>query len=413
MRQQRDLWVNTEALDLFGCHHGHFGNFLRRRVLVHMRIADKQRTCRQHQIIHRRQHGHALAFADYMINHPKVTAELPGHTADQAIGITQLQQHRADQRWLAAHRFFGDRRRHTAAGHQLVVRRPALPKTLVRLRIDNIEIDTRPDTQLGFFEAMFDHAGTADQNRAGKFFFDNYLSGAQHALIFTFGKNDALALSLTGGLENGSHADTGVIDELGELGAVGIKISNRPRCHAGIHCGLSHGRGDLDDQARVERLWNQVFRAERQVMAGIGHGDFIGHFGFSQFGNGANAGHLHFFGNAGSTDIECATEDEGEAEDVVDLIHIVGTAGGNDDVGPHGFGQFRHDFRSRVGESENHWLFAHARDHFLLQHACSGEAEEDIGPDHRIAQRAIACFAGVTRLGFVHAARTTDVDHAL
>ena len=263
MREQRDLRVNTEAPDLLGGRHRHFGNLLGARDFVDVRIADEQRAARQHQVIHRRQRIDARPLADDLIDDPQVMAELAGHAADQAIGVAKLQQHGADQRRLAAHRLLGDRRRDATADHQLVIGRPAFAVALVGFRIDDIEIDAGPDAQVGRFKAMLDDRRTTDQDRAGKFFFDHDLGGAQHALIFAFGKNDALALGLAGGLENGTHADTGVIDEFGELGAVGIPIGDRPGRDARINRRQGDCRCDLDDEARIERLRNQIFGPER------------------------------------------------------------------------------------------------------------------------------------------------------
>ena len=65
-------------------------------------------------------------------------------------------------------------------------------------------------------------------------------------------------------------------------------------------------------------------------MAGVGHGHFVGDFGLGELGDGTNGSHLHLFGDAGGADIERTAEDEGEAQHVVDLVHVVGTAGGDD-----------------------------------------------------------------------------------
>ena len=94
---------DAETVDLIGRHQRHFSNFVGTWILIDVRIADKQRTCRQHQVIHRRQRTDALALADHLIDDAEMMAELAGHAANQAIGVTQLQQHGADQRRLAAH----------------------------------------------------------------------------------------------------------------------------------------------------------------------------------------------------------------------------------------------------------------------------------------------------------------------
>ena len=39
--------------------------------------------------------------------------------------------------------------------------------------------------------------------------------------------------------------------------------------------------------------------------------------------DGLDAGEFHLLGDAGRADVQCAAEDEREAEDVVDLVRVV------------------------------------------------------------------------------------------
>ena len=265
-----------------------------------------------------------------------------------------------------------------------MVSHPALAITFVGLGIDDVEIDAGLDPQIGLFQTVFDDRRAADQDRAGETLFDHHLCGTQHALILALGENDALALGLAGGLEDGAHADTSVIHKFRQLGAVGVPVGDRTGRDTGVHRRLRHGRRNLDDQTRVERLGDQVIRAKIQVMARVSHGHFIGHFRFGQFGNGTNGGHLHLFSDTRRADIEGAAEDEGEAEHVVDLVHIVGTAGGDDRVRADLLDQLRHDFGRRIGEREDHRLLGHGLDHLLLDDTRRGQTEEDIGPHHGV-----------------------------
>ena len=63
--------------------------------------------------------------------------------------------------------------------------------------------------------------------------------------------------------------------------------------------------------------------------------------------------------------VERAAEDVGEAQDVVDLVRIVGAAGGDDRVGAHGAHLLRRDLRVGIGHGEDDRLGRHRPDHLL------------------------------------------------
>jgi hypothetical protein len=69
-------------------------------------------------------------------------------------------------------------------------------------------------------------------------------------------------------------------------------------------------------------------------------------FGLGQLGDLAHAGQLHGLGDAGGAAVERATEDVGEAQDVVDLVRVVAERPvAIDAVGPHLARQLGADFR--------------------------------------------------------------------
>ena len=63
---------------------------------------------------------------------------------------------------------------------------------VVLLRIDDVEIDFRTKAQAITFNALRKHRRTTDQRGLGQTFIEYHLHGAQHALFFAFGKDDAL-----------------------------------------------------------------------------------------------------------------------------------------------------------------------------------------------------------------------------
>ena len=108
-----------------------------------------------------------------------------------------------------------------------------------------------------------DHLAAADQDRLGQALVEHLLHGAQHALVLALGIDDALGIAPRA-LEHRPHDQAGAEDELRQPLAVGVEIRDRPRRDAALHRRLRHRRRDLDDEARIERLGDQIVRAEGQ-----------------------------------------------------------------------------------------------------------------------------------------------------
>ena len=115
-----------------------------------------------------------------------------------------------------------------------------------------------------------------------------YLHGAQNTLFFALREDDALLLHLhlARSRVDRLHQRARVVDELLQLQAVRVHVLDWTRGHARLGGGFGHGRGNLDDQARIERLRNQVFRTERQVLNAIGRRHDVALFLARQFRQG-------------------------------------------------------------------------------------------------------------------------------
>ena len=109
--------------------------------------------------------------------------------------------------------------------------------------------------------------------------------------------------------------------------------------------------------------------------------------------------------------VERAAEDVREAQDVVDLVRVVGAAGGHDRVAAHLLHQLGQDFRRRVGQGEDDWPLGHGRHHLGLEHTAGRQAEEDIGLRHHLGQRALRCVLREHRLVVVHQFGAAQVHH--
>ncbi len=249
----------------------------------------------------------------------------------------------------------------------------------------------------------------------GQFFVDGHLRSAQGAVVFAVGIGHALGAvgHGLGGVEDGAHQQAGLRNKALQLLAVGVHVGDRALGHTGVGCGLRHGGRDAQDQTRVKRLGDQVIAAKGQVLPGVGAGDFFADVGLGQIGNLAHAGELHGLGDLGGAAVQCTSEDVREAQDVVDLVGVVRTAGGDDAVRACGFGQFGADFGFGVGQGQDDRLVGHGFDHVHRHHAGGRAAEEDVSALDRIGQGAVFGLLRVAGFGLVVTAGAAFVDHAL
>ena len=112
-------------------------------------------------------------------------------------------------------------------------------------------------------------------------------------------------------------------------------------------------------------------------MVGLVH--YIGYGLLGEVGDGVYRGNLHFLVDGFGLRVERAAEDVGEADDVVNLVRIVGTAGRHQYIRACGHGVLVRYFRSRVGKGEHNGMVGHAAHHILCQYIAFGQAEEYVG----------------------------------
>ena len=118
------------------------------------------------------------------------------------------------------------------------------------------------------------------------------------------------------------------------------------------------------------------------------------------------------FGDGAGAHVQRTAEHVRKAQHVVDLIGVVRTPCGNDDVGSRGARQLRTDLGLWVGECQNHRVTRHAFNHVYGQHTRCRATQENICAVDHVSQRAGVCFLGVAGFGFIVAARATFIDHA-
>src|SRR4029077_1631034 len=236
-------------------------------------------------------------------------------------------------------------------------------------------------------DAGIDDVGPPHQNGSSETFLDDELRRTQHAILFTLGPSNLLLRDL-GRCEDRLHARAGPVHEARHGLPVGFEVGQRATRHAALHLGLGYRWRDALDQARIERSGDQVVGAELETLIPIGGGDDIRHLRVRQTGDGTNGGRFHRLVDGRCADIKRAAEQEGKAQDVVDLVWIVRAARRNNGIGAHRFGFFRQDLRGRVGQCQDQRVLRHALDHVRLEHAAGRQPKKDVGPLHDVPQGA-------------------------
>ena len=289
---------------------------------------------------------------------------------------------------------------------------PEIAVTVVLLNIDNGVVVTFAQTQAELLDTFGDHLRAAEQRRQGQSFVYHNLGCAQHALFFAFGIGNALFQCLLGQGEDRLHDRAGGVDKTLQFLAVGVHVLDRSRCHAAVKCRLRHGGCNFHHETRVEGFGNQVLRTECQCLAGIGGSNDLALFGLRQFGNGMDRRNFHFHCDGGSPGIKGAAEDVREAQDVINLVRVVGATSRHDRVVAHRLDFFRGNFRCWVRQRKNQRPRRHLFDHIGLEHATGGQAKENVGTCNHLAQCAGIGFLRVDDLVFVHQLGAAFIDNA-
>ena len=412
VRQQRRFGDDAKALNLLRGHDGVFGNLLGRGVVVDVGVHNKHLVVGEQQAVHGGIGADARAFANDLVDVVEVHAGVPPGAADQAVCHAFVYQHGANQHQAAAHFDAGDRFGNAFALGHAVVGLPEVVVVFALFDVDHFVIRAFFQAQAEFFDALGNHGRTANQNGACQFFVHHDLHGAQDAFALTFREHQAFALGLARRQEDGAHDGARGVHELLQFFLVGVHVGNGARGNALIGCSLSHGGRDFQHQARVKRLGNQILGAKSQLLASIGGGNGFVLLGLCQIGNGMHGGNFHCIGDGGCTTVKRATEDVGEAQDVIDLVGVVGAACGHDGVAAHGADFFGCDFGSGVGQRKDQRVGRHARHHIGLEHATGRQAQKHVGAINHFAQCALVGGLGVDGFVGVHQHGAALVHHA-
>ena len=144
-------------------------------------------------------------------------------------------------------------------------------------------------------------------------------------------------------------------------------------CNTGFDCNASYISSYSWSNAVVEGGRNDVFCVQFFVRY--------------QTCDCMSSSQFHFFVDLSCVNIQSATEDTRECQNIVDLVWIVGTTGTHDCYASF-FSQFRFDFWIWVSHSEYDWVWFHGFNHFWGQNISNRAAQEQVSVFYNISQTA-------------------------
>ena len=176
---------------------------------------------------------------------------------------------------------------------------PKIAVTVVILDVDDVVIEFLFQAQAKLVDAFGNHCRATDQCGARNALVHHDLRRTQNALFFTFAVGDAFFEGPLGGGDDGLHHGARGVNKALQALAVSVHVGDRARRHAAVGSSLCHRWRDLDHQARIEGLGNQVFGAKGQGLAHIGGRYHFALLGLGQFGDGVDGGDFHLQGDGG------------------------------------------------------------------------------------------------------------------
>ena len=278
----------------------------------------------------------------------------------------------------------GLRQDHALAGAQFVEGFDIFLKAVKIIGVNDLAVQVEGH----FLDLLFNHLRPADQDRDADAFLHDLGRGADDLGLFAFAKGNALLRPGRLGLVGDEIANAGAFAlAVGQLQAIFVNIDHFSG-NPGLHGRLGDRSGFPQHHAHIQRLGDDVIRAELQAVHAIGAQDIIWHIFAGQVVERLGGGKLHFLVDRPGAHIQRTAEDEWESQHVVDLVRVVGTASGDDDIRAGFLGQFIPDLGIRIRHRANKWTVGHGLDHFRGEHVRHRETVEHICAAHGICQRA-------------------------
>ena len=182
--------------------------------------------------------------------------------------------------------------------------------------------------------------------------------------MICFRKNDLLWIGFCPAHEHSNHLLL-IPGTLQQFHFIPVPVCNRGTGHAAFHGCPGHGGRHLRNKPGVKGLGNNIVPSKCKPGLPIGDIYLFGHRLFRQIRKRLDSCHFHFLVDLGGPYIQRPPEYEGEPQNVVYLVGMVGPACSHDHIIPGFDGQLIADLRVRIRHGENNRVFRHGSEHFL------------------------------------------------
>ena len=222
--------------------------------------------------------------------------------------------------------------------------------------------------------------------------------GTQHVGMVGLCKNDSLARRILSLFIDMTQHLVIVAHKYAQLVLVGFPIGDRMPGNARVHSSSCYGRCYGNEQARVERFGYNVVGAEFDAIQPVSGVYYIGNRLFGQRCDGIYGRQFHLFIYSGSPGVEGAPEDVWKSYHVIDLVRIIGAAGGKYQVGTRSLGFLIRYLGIGICQGKDNRTLVHRLYHLGRQHIGDRQPQEYIGSNHSLGQRRYVAVCG--KFGF-------------
>ena len=190
-------------------------------------------------------------------------------------------------------------------------------------QVDNLDT---VDVEVEFLCQFGDNLIVAQEDGLADAFGLGLNSGLEHGGVNSLGKDDALWVGCCCSKEFLGEFCF-LTQQYAEPILIFVPIIDVLACHTAVDSGFGNGSTHLGDESWIDWLRNEIVATETEVVDFIYIVDNIGHGLFCQICNGVNSSQLHLFVDGSGMNVEGSAENVGEADDIINLIRIVGTSG--------------------------------------------------------------------------------------
>ena len=163
-----------------------------------------------------------------------------------------------------------------------------------------------------------------------------------------------------------------------QAAAIGDEIRDGARGNTACHRRTRHRRRHFQNQARVKGFRDDVIRPENRRLPAIGRCYNFGCLNARECGDGIRRCHLHFLIDGRCTHIQRTTEDEGKAQDIIDLVWIICAPSCHNRIRARGAHRFGQDFWLGIGQRQHQGVRRQQFQPFRLQDARCGKAQKHV-----------------------------------